>query len=121
MKSMFVIVLLAGLAAAKDTKRVEVVLTHAVTHEAMDREAKIHKFFSGDSSPTRQVESFNLDAIIDGEHVVLTCFDDNACEAPAKGTYDAEMKGRNTFLKLTFELPVSHRKVTRAYKIAGTW
>jgi hypothetical protein len=39
----------------------------------------------GAGSPGRQVESFNLDTVINGEHVLLACEDDKECEAPALG------------------------------------
>jgi hypothetical protein len=71
-------------------------------------------------TPTRQVESYNLDTVINGEHVLLACDDMKGCEAPALGSYDAEMR-KKQYVKMTFTLPLSQKPVTRLYKIAGSW
>jgi hypothetical protein len=42
------------------------------------------------------------------------------CEAPALGSYDAEIR-RQKYVKMTFELPLSKKPVTRLYKVAGSW
>ena len=46
-------------------------------------------------SITQQRESYNLQAIIAGEHVTLTCID-NACESLKPGTYEGVNYGGNT-------------------------
>jgi len=109
------------LAWAKDTPvDVEVKATHAVTHEDQSSGAIVRKGLMGDNAPTRQVESFNLDTVINGEHVLLVCDDPKACESPALGTYKGEMK-HDKWIKLTFRLPLSKKEVSRQYKIAGSW
>lgn len=111
---------LTALTFAKDLKPIKVIATHAVTHEARDFRAIMDKGLMGPSAPNRQVESYNLDTEIDGEKVVLACDDDKGCEAPALGTYEAEMKRRG-HVHLTFDMPVTHKQVSRWYKVAGSW
>ena len=100
---------------SKDVKQVQVMAVHSVTHEARDNRAIIDRGI-GANTPGRQVESFNLDTVINGEHVLLTCVDEKGCESPGLGTYSAEMK-KAGHLRLTFDLPVTHQQVTRWYKI----
>jgi hypothetical protein len=120
MKNLALLIALAIPLSAKDIKQVEVKATHAVTHEARDPRAIIDKGIMGASSPNRQIESFNLDTIINGEHVLLACEDDKGCEAPTLGTYSGDLKRRG-HMHLTFDLPLTHKQVTRWYKIAGSW
>ena len=105
---------------AKDTVKVEVVATHSVTHEDRDARAIVDKGMFGASIPNRQSESFNVDAIVNGEHVALVCEDTKGCESPALGIYDAELK-RDKWMKISFTLPVSQKQVSRWYRIAGSW
>lgn len=105
---------------AKDLKQVQVMATHAVTHEARDTRAVIDRGIMGPNTPNRQTESFNLDTVIGEEHVLLTCEDEKGCEAPALGTYPGELK-RGKFIRLTFDLPLSHKQVSRWYKVSGSW
>ena len=108
------------LAWAKDTPvDVEVKATHAVTHEDQSSGAIVRKGLMGDNAPTRQVESFNLDTVINGEHVLLVCDDPKGCESLAAGTYKGKMN--HQFIKLTFSLPLTKKEVSRLYKIAGSW
>jgi hypothetical protein len=116
----FVLVLLVAFAQAKDVLRVQVAAVHSVTHEDRGSRAIVDKAMLGAHAPTSQSESFNLDAIINGEHVVLACDDPKGCESVALGTYDGELK-RNKWVKMTFALPMSQKQVTRWYKIAGRW
>jgi hypothetical protein len=111
---------LTSLAVAKDVVQVEVKATHSVTHEARDTRAIMDKGILGAGAPNRQVESFNLDTIINGEHVLLVCDDDKGCEAPALGTYSGEVKRRG-HVHLTFAVPLTHKDVSRWYKVAGSW
>jgi hypothetical protein len=121
MKNILLFVLLATLAVyAKDNVQVQVSAIHAVTHEARDLRAITDRGLMGARTPGRQVESFNLDTVIDGEHVLLACEDEKGCEAPALGTYSGEVKRRG-HVHLTFDLPLTHKKVTRWYKIGGAW
>lgn len=94
--------------------------THSVTHEARDNRAVIDRGILGANTPNRQIESFNLDTVIGGEHVLLACIDEKGCESPALGTYEAEIK-RAGQLRMTFDIPVTHKQVSRWYKIAGSW
>ena len=110
----------ATLAWSKDTVNVEVKATHAVTHEDQSNRAVLDKGIMGSNAPTRQIESFNLDAVINNERVLLVCDDPKGCESPALGTYKGEMK-RSKWVKLTFDLPLTHKEVSRWYKIAGSW
>ena len=117
------LLLLIGLGAvgfAKDSVRVQVAAVHTVTHDDQGTRAVIDKGLMGARSTTRQIESFNLDTIINGEHVRLACDDPKGCESPALATYDAERK-RDKWLRITFPLPLSNKSVTRWYKIAGSW
>ena len=120
MKISFLVLLLAAISFAKDTVEVQVVATHSVTHEARDARAITERGLMGAHALGRQVESTNLDAVINGEHVLLACDDDKGCEAPALGTYQAELKRRG-HLRLAFTVPVTHKQVARWYKIAGSW
>jgi hypothetical protein len=102
---------------AKDTVDVEVKATHAVTHN----DQSVASALRPRGLPTQQVESFNLDTVINGEHVFLTCAEvSKTCEAPALATYKGEMR-HGKWIKLTFEMPVTHKEVSRSYKIAGSW
>lgn len=105
---------------SKDTIQVDVKAVHQVTHEARDTRAVIDKGILGANSPNRSMEVFDVQAIINSEHVVLVCQDDKGCEAPSVGIHPAEMKRRG-YMKMTFDLPVTHREVSRWYKIAGSW
>jgi len=105
---------------AKDSMQVQVLAVHAVTHDDQGQRSTIDKVMLGAHSTTKQVESFNLDSVINGEHVLLACDDPKGCEAPALGTYDGELK-RGKWIHLSFTLPVSHKEVVRWYKISGSW
>ncbi len=119
-KLILVLVLLSTLAFAKDAVKVQVAAVHTVTHDDRGGRAVVDKVMMGAHAPTRQIESFNLDTTINGEHVLLACDDPKGCESPALGTYDAERK-RDKWLRVTFPLPLSNKTVTRWYKIAGSW
>lgn len=119
-KVIAVLVLLCStLALAKDAVQVEVKAVHAATHEARDFRAITEKGIMRAGSPGRSVEVYNLDAIINGDKVALACDDDRGCQAPALGTYEGEIK--HGHVKVSFELPVTHKKVSHWYKIAGSW
>jgi hypothetical protein len=107
-------------AQAKDVLRIQVAAVHSVTHEDHSSRAVIDKAILGAHAPTGQSESFNLEAIINGQHVFLACDDPKGCESPAIGAYDGELK-RNKWVKMTFTLPLSQKQVARWYKIAGSW
>ncbi|SRR6266852_6963535 len=117
-KTLLVLVISAfGLfAQAKDVIRVEVAAVHSVTHNGRG----LQDYLAPRGAPIRQVESYNLDTIINGEHVLLACDDMKGCEAPALGSYDAEIR-RKQFVKLTFGLPLSQKKIVRLYKVLGNW
>lgn len=119
MKYIILLLLAVGTAFGKDVK-VEVSATHAVTREDRSARAIVDRGFLGANVPNRQSESFNVDAIINGEHVALVCEDTKGCESPALGIYDAELK-KDKWLKISFTLPVSQKRVARWYRIAGTW
>jgi len=108
------------LASAKDPLQVEVKATHVVTHDDRSTGAIVAKGMMGSGAPTKQVESYNLDAIVNGDHVVLACDDPKGCESPALGTYAGELK-RDKWIKMTFALPVTHKEVSRWYRIGGSW
>lgn len=120
MKHMTVVLLLCGIALGKDVLQVEVKATHSVIHEDQSTRAVLQKGLNGSTAPTKDVEVYNLDAVINGEHVVLACDDPKGCESPALGTYDGELK-KGKWIKLTFSLPVTHKEVSRWYKMAGSW
>jgi hypothetical protein len=115
------LLLLPPLTFAKDTVSVKVIAVHSASREARDLRATSDRVMLSSNTPGRTVEVFNLDTIINGEHVLLACEDDKGCEAPATDAeYQAEIK-RSKFVHLTFSLPVSHKQVARWYKIAGSW
>lgn len=119
MKLLLALALLSSAALAENVS-VEVVATHSVTNNARDGRAVADKAFLGVQAIERQTESFNLDAIIKGEHVLLSCEDSKGCEAPANGTYEAEVK-RGKFVHMKFAVPLAEKPVTRWYKVAGSW
>jgi hypothetical protein len=114
------LLLFPAIALASNIVDVKVVAVHSVTHDDQSSRATMDKAMLGSHSTTRQVESFNLDTVINGQHVILSCDDYKGCESPSPGTYSAEMK-REKFVRLTFTLPVSHKEVSRWYRIAGAW
>lgn len=114
------IVLVSALTWSKDMLKVQVVATHSITHDDHGPRAVLDKGILGAHSVTRQVESFNLDAVINGEHVLLVCDDPKGCEAPPAGTYTGERK-RSKWIHLTFPVPLAEKPVTRWYKVAGSW
>ena len=83
MKKVLLVLLLASFAWSKDAMKVTVAATHAVTHEDRGGRAVIDKAIMGAHAPTGQSESFNLDAIVNGQHVFLACDDSKGCEARA--------------------------------------
>jgi hypothetical protein len=89
MKYLAVLLLLTGFAIS-ETSNVEVVATHSVTRNDESARAIVDKGLMGSHAVDRQRESYNLDAIINGSHVLLACEDSKGCEAPAIGTYSAE-------------------------------
>jgi hypothetical protein len=119
MKLCACLLLLGSFAYAKDVVQVEVKATHAASREARDLRSLTEKGVMGAGSPNRTVEVYNLDAIINGDKVVLACDDDKGCQSPALGTYEGEMKRGH--VKISFELPVTHKKVSHWYKIGGSW
>ena len=66
---------MTALAWSKDTVEVKIKATHAVTHEDRSTSAVISKGLMGATVPTKQVESFNLDTVINSERVLLVCDD----------------------------------------------
>jgi hypothetical protein len=120
MKTLAVVLVLTGFLWPKDVTQVQVVAVHQVTHDDQSARAMVDKGILGAHSTTRQLESFNLDSVINGEHVLLACDDPKGCEAPALGNYEGELK-RSKWLRMSFEIPVSHKQVSRWYKIAGSW
>jgi hypothetical protein len=114
------LVLLASLAWATDSVEVKVVAVHQVTHESRDTRAILEKGIMGAGRPGRHTESYNLDVIINDEHVVLACDDDKGCESPKLGTYRGEVKRRG-HVRVKFSLPLSDKTVDRWYKVAGSW
>jgi hypothetical protein len=82
MRIAFLLFALSAVALAKDMVQVEVKATHAVTHEARDASAITERGLMEAHALGRQVESFNLDSVINGEHVLQVCEDDKGCEAP---------------------------------------
>jgi hypothetical protein len=119
-KMVLMVLLLSSLAWSKDAVKVTVAATDAVTHEDRGGRAVMEKAIMGANAPTKQYESFNMDAIVNGQHVFLACDDPKGCEAPALGTYDGELK-RGKWIRMTFTMPVTNKSVSRWYKIGGSW
>lgn len=106
------------LAAAKEPVKVNVVSAEVVTHNDQGFVSQTFKAMSP-HSPTKQVESYNLKAEINGEHVMLSCVD-RRCESLAPGTYDGLNYG-GRYIRIKFPLPLRDKLVTRSYKIVGSW
>ena len=119
MKYLAVLLMLSGFAVA-ETLNIEVVATHSVTRNDQSARAIVDKAMLGVHAIDRQQESYNVDAIINGSHVLLACEDSKGCDAPAIGTYSAEIK-RGKFVHMKFPVPLSDKPVTRWYKVAGSW
>lgn len=116
----FFLLFIPSLVCAKDMVQVQVVATHSVTHEAQDNQAIFEHAILGVGRIQRQVESFNLDTVINGEHVRLTCDDPKGCESVAPGTYAGEL-WRGKKVRVISSLPLSAKEVKRWYKISGSW
>lgn len=120
MKAATLLLFMASIAAAAERIDVKVVAVHAVTHEDNGSRAMMDKAILGSHAPNRQKESYNLDAIVGTDHVVLACDDPAGCESPALGTYSGEVR-RSKWIKLTFPVPLAKKPVSRWYRVAGSW
>jgi len=100
--------------------QVQVVAAHSVTRNEEDNRAVLSKGILGSHAVTSQSESFDLQTIINAEHVLLVCDDPKGCESLAAGNYEGDTR-RSKWIKLNFALPLSGKRVSRWYKIAGTW
>jgi len=120
MKNLAALLMLITFGWANNVTQVQVTAVHSVTHDDQSTRTILDKGVLGAHITTKQVESFNLDTVINGEHVLLACDDPKGCEAPALGNYEGERK-RDKWIRLSFPLPLSHKRVTRWYKIAGSW
>ncbi len=121
MKQLLLFVLLgSSLCWAKDVVQVEIKATHVATRTARSHRDITERGIMGANSPGRSVEVYDLDCIINGEHVVLTCDDDQGCESPKLGTYEGEVRRRG-HVRVKFTLPLTDKQVNRWYKVAGSW
>jgi hypothetical protein len=111
----------ASIALAKDTVQGEVKATHVATHEDQGTRSVLDKGILGAHAPSQQVEVFKLDTVINGDHVFLVCVDTKGCEQIAPGTYEGELKRGGKWIKVSFELPVTHKRVERWYRVTGSW
>lgn len=77
-----------------------------------------------------------LSAIINGEHVMLTCYEQHrGCTFLGPGTYDGELKthtgghihwstghdGMDPDLWINFSRPLDHAVLREHYKVSGSW
>jgi hypothetical protein len=61
-----------------------------------------------------------MNAIINGEHVKLDCYEHRkGCATVGPGVYDG-MIDRDS-IWLTFELPLTHKRVSNHYVVRGSW
>jgi hypothetical protein len=116
----FLLLLLASVCQAKQNVQVEVVASHAVTHDDQGDLNQILKALSGPAATVSMADVFNLDAIINGEHVTLLCRDKKGCENLQPAKYDGVVFGP-TSMDLKFDLPSSHKAVKRHYQISRSW
>ena len=116
----FLLLLLASICQAKQNVQVEVVASHPFTHDDQGDLSQILKALSGPAATVSMAEVFNLDVIINGEHVTLLCRDKKGCENLPPAKYDGVVFGP-TSMDLKFDLPLSHKPVKRHYQIAGSW
>ena len=114
------VVLFPLIVQAENWVQVQIVATHMVTHEDTGPRAIVDKGVLGANAATRSMESFNLDAVINNEHVFLACDDPKGCESPGVGIFTGSLK-RDKWIKLKFTIPVSHKEISRWYRISGTW
>ena len=122
---------LCGLALqvfAKDEITIDVRASHAVT---MNEHTAVGTLFASSSQPEgssgRQIQSYNLDAIINGEHVVLACkqlskgfASVSPCVEIPPGKYSGTLN-RGKFVVLRFSEPLTHKDKTQNYEVQGSW
>jgi hypothetical protein len=70
-----------------------------------------------------KVASFDLDAIVEGQHVFLECAAPEffPCGSVAKGTYQGKYAHEREFVDITFPRPLVGGTNTSRYKIRGSW
>jgi hypothetical protein len=118
------LLLVSSFAVAKDTVSVEVKESVSVT---MTHHDAISTLFNKQQDQ-RQVQSFDLKAIINGQHVVLACDamshagSQSACDSIAPGTYSGELRGRDgKFLTLHYTAPLTGKERKQNYAVQGSW
>ena len=116
----FLLLLFASICQAKQNVQVEVVASHTVGHDDQGDLNQILKALSSPETTATVAEVFNLDVIINGEHVTLLCRDKKGCENVQPAKYEGVVLGP-TSMDLKFELPLSHKPIKRHYQIAGSW
>ena len=104
--------------AAKDVVQVEVITAVVATHNDRGFGATMLKGIDPHSI-TGQVESYNLQTVINGERVTLACIE-NRCESLKPGIYQGENHG-GRYVRIRFPLPLRDKMVTRSYKVIGSW
>ncbi len=110
-----VLVLLVGFAFAKDKKppiEVEVVASHAM-----------HQSYGNDPLSVHPTTSFNLDVIIEKNHVTLECAapDYAPCPSLAPGKYDGRFKSDREVVEIDYVPPLVGGLKHNVYKVGGTW
>jgi hypothetical protein len=110
--------------AEKNIVTVQVVESTSVT---MTHHSAMTTVFN-DQKDERQVQSFDLKTVINGEHVVLACRQlskafatESACESLATGSYQAELKTKYRYVIISFNEPVSGKEKKQSYQIQGSW
>ena len=118
------VALFSTLTVAKDVTTVEVTESVSVT---MTHHSAASTMFNTQKDE-RQIQSFDLKAIIDGQHVMLGCRQlskafatETACDAIAPGKYSAEMKSHGKFVTVIFNEPLTGKEKKQTYIVEGSW
>lgn len=66
-------------------------------------------------------DSVSVQAVINEEHAKLDCFEHRkGCSTIGPGVYDAEMDDKGG-VWISYEMPLTHKKVTNHYVVRGSW
>lgn len=109
--------------AAKDSIQIEVKEAVSVT---MTQHSATSELFSAQKDE-RQIQSFDLKAVINGQHVILSCRQlskafavESACESIAPGIYNGELS-HGKLITLHYNAPLSNKESKQNYVVQGSW
>jgi hypothetical protein len=97
---------------------VEVVDTQNMTQTVDQRQG--HGLIGALAGRSTFTDATSMNAIINGEHAKLDCFEHRkGCTTIGPGTYQGEMDKGSIWI--TYELPVTHKKVRNHYVVRASW